>query len=103
MSVTTPSSSQRPVGTVAGAVEEQFWALVCADEQLLAAQSEAILTAEWPERPTPPVRLTVRRADHHPAGTPGHRPRAPGARPTRPGLDEWTRQRSPPQTGKPWP
>ncbi|HET8600028.1 MAG TPA: hypothetical protein VFL99_06855 [Segeticoccus sp.] len=86
------------VGTdhAAEAVEEEFWALICSDEELLNAEFEAIIAAE---RPSPPAPAAGRRAYQHRWGMP-----APGrvdalppaARPAHPGIDGWSRQRSPP-------
>ena len=88
-----------PGGSLAETVDEQFLALVCAEEELLRAEFEAIVAAEWP---SPPAKT------HGPAGNAG-RPRSwplPGGRagagrlprlPAHPGVDRWTRQRSPPR------
>jgi hypothetical protein len=79
-------------------VDEEFVELICADEELLRAEFDAIIAQEWTS--TPP-----------PAGPPVASPRPdPGAparglvsggqatpRPARrPGDDAWGRQRSPP-------
>ena len=78
--------------------DEQFLELVCADEDLLRAEFDAIIAAEWPspppadpdrgagaERRPRPARL--RRA----ASTP-----ALPSRPRHPRVGGWTRQRAPP-------
>ena len=84
--------------TRAWAVDERLLDLICSDAELLAAEFDAIIAAEWP---TPP------------AGSPGHgaaggHPRSgstrraagavrgPVSRPRHPGIGEWVRQRSPP-------
>jgi hypothetical protein len=77
--------------------QDEFLALVCADEDLLRTEFEAIIDAcweprppatatrllWWPERPGPP------RAQR-PRGTPRPAPRRRG--------DRWARQRSPPRS-----
>lgn len=79
--------------------EEEFLALICADEQLLRSEFDAIIAAEWPE-PTP-----TRRGGADDAERPHRRERAGAGRdpdrpgPTRarhPGIGGWARQRSPP-------
>lgn len=76
---------------------EEFMDLVCADEDLLRAEFEAIVAAEFPPAPARP-RLPSRPA-HHPerhrapsVAGPGTGPGGAGC----PGTGEWTRQRSPP-------
>ena len=79
-------------------VDEQFLALICSDEDLLQAEFDAIIAAEWPSPPT----TTPRRgpADRCPTGdTPGRAyagDSGPVARPRHPGIGGWVRQRSPP-------
>ncbi len=78
--------------------EEEFLHLICADEELLRAEFDAIIAAEWP---TPPPR--------RPAGrTRSERPRPDRRRQARfgdqrrtsrseyPGVGGWGRPRSPP-------
>jgi hypothetical protein len=81
------------------AVEEEFWALMCEDEELLRAEFEAIVSAAWPDPPDPP-----------PAPTPPTDPAGPVRPMVWPGFAEerteygcrgpegysWVRQRSPP-------
>jgi len=77
-------------GVTAWAVDEQFVDLICGDADLVAAEFDAIIAAEWPTRP----------ADEHPGG--GETPCAAGAvggpvfRRRPPGIAKWARQRSPP-------
>ena len=79
-------------------VDEQFLALICSEEDLLQAEFDAIIAAEWPSPPT----TTPRRgpANRHPASEAHDRRRAHGARlvarPRHPGIGGWARQRSPP-------
>lgn len=78
-------------------VEETFLALVCADEELLRAEFDAIITDSWNE-PTPPARQRPTRPPAppprrgHPSGTAG---RAPG-RQHHPAGEGRSRQRAPP-------
>ncbi len=80
---------------------DTFLDLLCADEELLRAEFEAIVAAEWPR---PPDRRAVVRYQH--VGADG------GPAPDRPptsvrgqvvdghrGVDAWARERSPPSTG----
>ena len=80
-------------------VEQAFLDLVCADEQLLRAEFDAIIAREWPTRRPP-----VRRSWVWPGTDPdprrrlarrGWRPFLGHARP--PGARRWRRQRSPPR------
>jgi hypothetical protein len=81
--------------------DEQFLELLCADEDLLRAEFDAIIAAEWPgpppaepnggRRSQPRPRSTRRRARARTAGLP--------SRPRHPGIGGWTRQRSPPRPG----
>lgn len=81
-------------------VEEEFVELVCSDAELVAAEFEAIIAAEWPT--VPPARPPLRRSAD-PSRTPGHErwrrdvPGGPAQRLRRPGTAEGTRQRSPPR------
>ena len=94
---TTPALAD----TAARTVDEQFLALMCSDEDLLRAEFDAIIAAEWP---SPPPRTPRRGAAHrHPGQQYTHRRGgAPVARamprPRHPGIGGWVRQRSPP----PW-
>ena len=94
---TTPALAD----TAAPTVDEQFLGLMCSDEDLLQAEFDAIIAAEWP---SPPPTTTPRRgaAGRHPASNTHRRGGAPVARavarPRHPGIGGWDRQRSPP----PW-
>src|SRR5690349_16486263 len=91
---TTPSGT----GDSTRTVDEQFLDLICSDQDLLRAEFDAIIAAEWPSPPT----TTPRR------GAAGERPTSdaprgaaalgarPVTRPRHPGIGEWARQRSPP-------
>jgi hypothetical protein len=84
--------------TVTRTVAEQFLALICSDEDLLRAEFDAIIAAEWPD---PPANTPGRgSADGRPArGAPRRaldRGARPVARPQHPGTGGWARQRSPP-------
>lgn len=85
-------------------VEEEFLELVCSDEDLVQAEFEAIIAAEWPSLPSPPAARPLHRpADRPPTSPAGPwRVGAPGrlaSRPRHPGIGGWARQRSPPH----WP
>ena len=95
-------------GSLARTVDEQFLDLICNDEDLLAAEFDAIIAAEWPR---PPANTPGRgAADGRPASGAHRRTVAriagPGGRPRHPGIGGWARQLSPcrrqprPTTGK---
>ena len=88
-------------GSVAASVDEQFLDLLCSDEDLLRAEFDAIIAAEWPTPPTDdPAGDGV--AGHHqrPGGTRGDtRVAAVPITPRHPGVGGWGRPRSPPNTG----
>jgi hypothetical protein len=77
--------------------DEQFLDLLLGDEDLLRAEFDAIIVAEWPGQP-PGRTGRGARAERRPGGTRRRRPRAAGSpewpRPLR--LGGWPRQRSPP-------
>ena len=87
-----------PTSETARRVDEQFLDLICGETDLLTAEFDAIIAAEWPEPP----------ADGPARGAAGGRPgrgasrraadpvRSPAARPRHPGIGGWARQRSPP-------
>jgi hypothetical protein len=90
---TTPTTSE-----TAPAVEEQFLDLIYGDADLLAAEFDAIIAAEWPEPPSD--RPGGSAAGRHPSSGPARRSaasiRGPVSRPRHPGIGGWARQRSPP-------
>jgi hypothetical protein len=77
--------------------DEQFLDLLLADEDLLRAEFDAIIAAEWPG-PPPGRPGRGARAERRPGETRRRRPRAAGSpgwpRPLR--IGGWPRQRSPP-------
>ena len=88
---TTPATGD----TRARTVEEQFLELICNDDDLLAAEFDAIIAAEWPE---PPPTGLQRRRQRAPRKWRGHARRpCPryGLRRRRPGAGGWARRRSP--------
>ena len=87
---TTPATGD----TTARTVDEQFLDLICSDADLLAAEFDTIITAEWPE--PPPDRPAPRRWRSPPRRRPCPRPGPPVTTPPPPGTGEWSRQRSPP-------
>jgi hypothetical protein len=80
------------------ALDEKLIDLICDDADLLAAEFDAIIAAEWPTPPVECGRLAA--AGRHPGrgsdGVYGPR-RGPASRPRHPGVGGWARQRSPPQ------
>jgi hypothetical protein len=84
--------------TTARTVDEQFLDLICNDQDLLAAEFDAIIAAAWP---TPPAATPGRGAlgEHAGRGTARRAAdpvRGPVSWPRRPGTGGWARQRSPP-------
>jgi hypothetical protein len=82
-------------------MDEEFLELLCADEELLRAEFDAIIAAEWPGPPP---------AEPNDGADAARRPRrarrsrqasAAGLpnQPRHPGMDGWSRQRSPPDGG----
>jgi len=80
------------------AAEEEFLAIVCSDEDLVRAEFDAIIAAEWPSLPpdTPeddaPVERSPGAARRQPRGRQARLPKWP----RHPGVGGWSRQRSPP-------
>jgi hypothetical protein len=87
-----------PADLAARIVDEQFLQLICGDPELLAAEFDAIIAAEWPAPPTDEGEPKAT------SGPPGGRARTLVAwpvdglvtRPRHPGVGGWARQRSPP-------
>ena len=91
--ITTSSTEHRRHIT-----DDEFLALLCADEELLRAEFDAIIAASWPD---PPARLPWRGAGGEPPGDGQglHEPRGasgPPTKPCQPHVDPSSRQRSPP-------
>lgn len=85
-----------PIGR---SVSEQFAGLICADEQWLRTEFDAIVAAEWPEQPP----LVPRRGQHAVGSRGSSAARAHGGsvgllsnRPTPRVRTGWGRPRSPP-------
>jgi hypothetical protein len=86
-------------GVADAPVDEQLLDLVCSDLELLCAEFDAIVTAEWP---TPPVK----HLSHATAADPPHRALGRltlevsklASRPRHPGIGGWARERSPPRS-----
>lgn len=87
-------------------VAEDFVELLCADEDLLRDEFDAIIRANWPSPPPAAPDLgssagrgqrgALHRREVHAARLP--------RRPRHPGIGGWMRQRSPPATeAAPWP
>jgi hypothetical protein len=91
---TTPATGDATARTV----QEQFLDLMCNDADLVTAEFDAIIAAQWPNPP----------ADRPGRGAAGGHPVNPAARrtaanfagpvdqPRHPGIGGWARQRSPP-------
>ena len=91
---TAPPKGDTPARTV----DEQFFELICRDADLVAAEFEAIIAAEWPE---PPAGRPVRGTAGGPRGSGGAiRPvaavRDSGSPARDPHIDPRARERSPP-------
>src|SRR2546423_1443879 len=84
------------------ASQEEFLALLCADEQLLRAEFDAIIAAAWPNPPPTRPRPERPGAQQPPsaASAPASRPAQPG-RAHRPGVGGLGRQRAPPLRSAP--
>jgi hypothetical protein len=80
--------------TTARTLEAQFLDLICSDADLLAAEFDAIIAAEWSM--PPPDGRGSHAAGGHPRSATAEPVRSPVRRPQRPGTDGWARQRSPP-------
>jgi phage baseplate assembly protein gpV len=95
------SSTPATGAWTAPSVDEQFLDLVCDNTDLLGAEFDAIIAAEWP---TPPVdRRDVLAACRKPRDgaarwmvDTAHIP----TRPRHPGIGGWARQRSPPRSNE---
>lgn len=81
---------------VTSTLEEQFLAIVCADDELVRAEFEAIIDASWDE---PPPSRPARRPPYQPPGGVLYRAADTGTdvAPPPPGVPRWVRQRSPPR------
>lgn len=85
-------------GAVRG-VDEEFLALMCADDDFLRAEFEAIIAQEWADSlppADPPVASPSSGPVPHGHGLPRGCHSSP-CRPSHPGDDGWRRQRSPPR------
>ena len=80
-----------------GAVDDQFWALVCEDEEWLKAEFDAIVSAPAEVRRRSGARPSVSAPDTHRrrAVPPGERVGVASGRSRRRGR-RWSRERSPP-------
>jgi hypothetical protein len=92
---TTPATGDTTTRTV----DDQFLDLICSDADLLAAEFDAIIAAEWSD---PPAHRRGRgAASAHPGSDAARRAGEPVRGtvppPRHPGIGGWARQRSPPQ------
>lgn len=85
-------------GDVPADTGEQFLAVLCAEEELLRAEFDAIVTAEWPAPAPPHTVVGVYAEDAGPGkrARRGARGAPPWGRPSSSGISRWARQRSPP-------
>ncbi|HEY2199960.1 MAG TPA: hypothetical protein VGH69_20095 [Mycobacterium sp.] len=90
---TTPA----PGETIVPSVDQQFLDIICSDADLLEAEFDAIIAAEWPSRPEDrggrgeAPREASRSLSRAAARDPG-----PLLRSRHSSIDRWARQRSPP-------
>lgn len=91
---TAPLTGDLAVATV----DEQFYDLICVDADLVAAEFEAIIAAEWPETPARPPRHRDAGGYRGNGGAPRAATGSPGlASPARDGdIDRSARERAPP-------
>lgn len=75
---------------------EDFLDLLCADEDLLDAEFEAIIAANWPGAPKPPSRRDRGDGEHRQPPPRRRDWRTPALGGERHLGDAWSRQRSPP-------
>ncbi|WP_157693020.1 hypothetical protein [Pedococcus dokdonensis] len=92
------TTSSTLTGT-ARTVEEEFLDLVCADDEFVRAEFDALVAEVWSSRPPPAdPSPAARGAGPEQQGGPAPSPtRLLGPRPRRPGAGGWRRQRSPPR------
>lgn len=101
--VTVMPTTGEPDGDIAAlSTNELFVDLLCADEDLLRAEFDAIIAAEWPGQPPdePGYEDSAgrpRRARHHRKSSDP----APFGQPHHPRIGGWTRPRSPPPAPAP--
>jgi hypothetical protein len=90
---TIPESSE-----LTSTIDEQFLAIVSSDVELLRAEFNAIIAAEWPEPPRhgPKHGHTVNRPLGRTLRSQERRQTRPRRCPSHVGIDGWRRQRSPP-------
>jgi hypothetical protein len=85
-------------GAAVAGVDEWFIEVMCADEELLRAEFDAIVAEEWADSPPPtdpaPATAGVNRGPRG-SGLPSRCLATPG-QPHHRGADGWSRQRSPP-------
>jgi hypothetical protein len=86
--------------TATRGTDEQFLELLCADEDLVRAEFDAIIAAEWPSPPPaePDHGADAERRPCRPRQRREASVAALSSRPRHPGVGGWTRQRSPPST-----
>jgi hypothetical protein len=84
-------------GSTARSLDEELVDLVCADEQWLREEFDAIVAREWAvEPPAPPPRGAAQQPDPPPRRPATCDVPPPRRRRRRPAVGRWRRQRSPP-------
>lgn len=91
-------SMSPPSGTRDTDRESDFWSLLLADPDLLQAEFDAIVAAEWPDRPSVPPRRGIPGLPHPGNPSRGRSPRRRWPSGCRWEEDGRPRQRSPPGT-----
>jgi hypothetical protein len=93
-----PQTLHTDAADVTRTTDEQFLELLYANEDLLRAEFDEIIAAQWPSPPPgKPDRGAA--AERRPSCGRQHREASgtgPATRPRHPGVGRWTRQRSPP-------
>ena len=82
--------------------EEQFLDLLCSDAELLRAEFDSIIAAEWPDPPSPVSRRQPSSREPSPChGMWSSRPLTHRMQERPLGREAWRRQRSPPSHWQP--
>ncbi|MDQ1735651.1 MAG: hypothetical protein QOH56_1902 [Pseudonocardiales bacterium] len=81
--------------------EDEFLEILCSDEDLVRAEFDAIIAAEWPSLPpdAPDDDDTVERSPGRTRCAPRGGQAGLPDRPRHPGIGGWSRERSPPPGG----
>ncbi|MCW2524719.1 MAG: hypothetical protein JWO63_3054 [Frankiales bacterium] len=86
--------------TLGTSYEAEFWDSILDDDELVRAEFEALIAAEWPSRVAMRLRAVERLSDGS-----RHKPSLPGSRASGgtdvPDVNGWRRERSPPKADSP--